>query len=502
MATLVIDALSWWTRARPDAIAFVVGDERITYAELGRWTDHVAHMLIGEFGVGPGDVVAVAGANSLEWVAAALGVVKTGAIVTPVNYRYTPSEIEYLVRDCSPSVVVSDDVQSGKFRQVFESTGDRPIVAMSSLATMRAGHVEPLHIDVDPKAPMVLAYTSGTTGLPKGLVYTNETVLAALFELILKDPTPPDETTLLFALPLFSVAGIMHTVLHTVSRGSTAVIMRDFDPAHALDLIVQHKVSHMNGVPLIYEAISRQPSFSTHDLSHLKMAQVGGARVSPELLAAWIGQGVALRHMYGMTEIGGCATVPRPPDALAHPELCGDGSIFTEVRTMRPDGTFCAAGEEGEIVMRGPAMMARYWNNEQATNEAIVDGWLYSGDLGVLDERGYLRYVDRLKDMVISGGFNVSPSEVEGVIGAIPGVTEVAVIAVADAKWGEAPAAIVNGTDELTENEVLAVVKEKLASFKVPKYVVFADAPLPRMASGKLAKRALREEYAHLANTR
>ena len=157
MATLVSDALSWWTRARPDAIAFVVGDERITYAELGRWTDHVAHMLIGEFGVGPGDVVAVAGANSLEWVAAALGVVKTGAIVTPVNYRYTPSEIEYLVRDCSPSVVVSDDVQSGKFRQVFESTGDRPIVALSSLATMRDGHVEPLHVDVDPKAPMVLS---------------------------------------------------------------------------------------------------------------------------------------------------------------------------------------------------------------------------------------------------------------------------------------------------------------------------------------------------------
>jgi fatty-acyl-CoA synthase len=502
MATLVSDALSWWVRSRPEGVAFIVGDEQVTYGELGGWTDQVAHLLADRHGVGPGDVVAVAGANSLEWVIAAIGAVKTGAIVTPVNYRYTANEIEYLVRDCSPKVVLSDDQEADKFRTVFESTGEVPIVAFADITARRGATAPAFHVDVDPDAPMVLAYTSGTTGLPKGLVYTNETILAALFELILKDPTTPDATTLLMVLPLFSVAGIMHCVLHTVSRGSTAVVMRDFDPAKALELIVAHRVSHMNGVPLIYEAIARQPGFTSHDLSHIKMAQVGGARVSQELLAAWIGRGVALRHMYGMTEIGGCATVPRPADALAYHELCGDGSIFTEVRTMRPDGTFCKPGEEGEIVMRGPAMMLRYWSNEQATNEAIVDGWLHSGDLGVLDENGYLRYVDRLKDMVISGGFNVSPSEVEGVIGAIPGVHEVAVIAVADEKWGEAPAAIVNACPELTEDDVVAAAREKLASFKVPKYVVFAEAPLPRMASGKLAKRKLREDYAHLANTR
>ena len=134
--------------------------------------------------------------------------------------------------------------------------------------------------------------------------------------------------------------------------------------------------------------------------------------MSDQLLNAWNARGVALRHMYGMTEVGGCGTVPRPADALEHPELCGDGSIFTELKTVRPDGSDCDPGEEGEIVIRGPGMMIGYWNRPDATAEAIRDGWLYSGDLGVIDERGYLRYVDRLKDLIISGGFNVSPSEV------------------------------------------------------------------------------------------
>jgi fatty-acyl-CoA synthase len=261
---------------------------------------------------------------------------------------------------------------------------------------------------------------------------------------------------------------------------------------------VRHRISHTNGVPVIYERIAALPDFADHDLSHLVVAQVGGARVSDELLAAFHRVGVALRHMYGMTEVGGCGTVPRPADALAHPELCGDGSIFTEVRTMRPDGTFCDPGEQGEIVMRGPAMMARYWNNEEATAAAIVDGWLHSGDIGIIDERGYLRYVDRLKDLIISGGFNVSPSEVEAVIGSVPGVSEVAVIAVQDQQWGETPAAIVYSDSGFDEQAVRDKAAAELAVFKVPRYVVRSASPLPRMASGKIAKRQLREEYADL----
>jgi fatty-acyl-CoA synthase len=261
----------------------------------------------------------------------------------------------------------------------------------------------------------------------------------------------------------------------------------------------------MNGVPVIWERMAAQPGFDQLELGHMKVAMVGGARVSSELTAAWHRRGVALRHMYGMTEAGGCGSVPRPSDALAHPELCGDGSIFTEVKTVRPDGTDCEPGEEGEIVMRGPAVMAGYWHNPEATSALIQGGWVHSGDIGVIDERGYLRFVDRLKDIIISGGFNVSPTEVENVIGAkVPGVVEVAVIAVPDKEWGETPAAIVYGPDTIDPGAVIDAVRGELAVFKVPRYVIQSAEPLPRMASGKIAKRQLRDQYAnlHLTETR
>lgn len=498
MAELIIDALDWWTRALPDRVALDVEGDELTYRDLGDWSDRVARGLIDDHGVAVGDVVAIAGHNSLEWCVAAIAVMKTGAIVTPVNFRYTVSEVAYLARDCAPKVVIADDTEAAKFAELATRGVEIPVVPMSWVAGRRVGEAVAVDVDIDPREPVILAYTSGTTGQPKGLVYTNETVLAGLFELILKDPTPPEETNMLFMLPLFSVAGIVHALSHMMARGGKTVVMRDFDPATALDLMSRHRISHTNGVPVIYERIAAQPNFDDHDLSHVVVAQVGGARVSDELLTSFHRVGVALRHMYGMTEVGGCGTVPRPADALAHPELCGDGSIFTEVATMRPDGTFCDPGEHGEIVMRGPAMMARYWNNEEATAAAIVDGWLHSGDIGTIDEHGFLRYVDRLKDIIISGGFNISPSEVEAVIGSVPGVTEVAVIAVQDQQWGETPAAIVYSESEFDEQAVRDKASAELAVFKVPRYVVRSDTPLPRMASGKIAKRQLREEYADL----
>jgi fatty-acyl-CoA synthase len=501
MATVIMDALRWWTRACPERIALDVEGARVSYEHLGRWTDGVAQYLATDLGVRPGDVVAVAGANTLEWCIAALGALKSGAVVTPINYRYTVTEVDHLVVDCSPTVVFADEAQASKLHQVAERGREVRVVPLDTVLTVK-WDVAPVPVSMSPSDPAVLAYTSGTTGHPKGLVYTHETILAGMFELLLKDPTPPEETSMLLVLPLFSVAGIIHALIHMTSRGATAVVMRDFEPARALELLVEHRCSHMNGVPVVFERIAAQPDFAKHDLSHVKVAMVGGARVSDALLAAFHRQGVALRHMYGMTEVGGCGTVPRRDDALRAPELCGDGSVFTEVKTIRPDGSDCDAGEQGEIVMRGPAMMVGYWNNPEATEQAIVDGWLHSGDLGVIDQRGYLRYVDRLKDLIISGGFNVSPSEVEAVIAAVPGVTEVAVIAVHDDQWGETPAAIVySEAGDVDDVAVLEAARRELAVFKVPRYVVHADGPLPRMASGKVAKRQLREAYADLSKT-
>ena len=357
MALVITDALRWWVRAQPERIALDVEGEEVSYGDLGQWTDRVAHHLATEHGVSPGDVVAVAGVNSTDWCIAALGAIKAGAILTPINYRYTVSEVDHLVQDCSPRVVIADEQESPKIEEVAGRGRSLEIVPIKVVRDLQHGDPISFRAEMAPSDPTVLAYTSGTTGLPKGLVYTHETILNALFELLIKDPIPPEEMSLLLALPLFSVAGIMHTLIHTTARGGKAVIMRDFDPARALELLGEHRITNMNGVPVIYERIAALPDFDEHDLSHLKVAMVGGARVSDALLNAFNARGVALRHMYGMTEVGGCATVPRPDDALAHPELCGDGSIFTELKTIRSDGTDADPGEEGEIVMRGPGMM-------------------------------------------------------------------------------------------------------------------------------------------------
>lgn len=498
MAKLVTDALAWWTRALPDQPAFVFEGDQVTYRELGEWSDRVGRRLVDEHGIQPGDVVAVAGVNSLEWCIAAVAAVKAGAIVSPFNYRYTASELDYLVENAEPRVVFSDETQRPKLDELIASGRRFDIVPLADVADLRSGPVERFRVEMSSTDPIVLAYTSGTTGQPKGLVYTHQSILNGLFEYMLKDPTPPEETRQLLALPLFSVPGIQQAVLQGISRGATTIVMADFDPAQAVDLLVKHRVSQMNGVPVIWERMSQVPGFDELDLSHLKVAMVGGARVSNELQQRWAERGVVLRHLYGMTEVGGVGTVPRPADAMANPALCGDGSLFTEIRTVRPDGTDCDPGEEGEILMRGPAMMAGYWRNPEATADTVRDGWIHSGDLGVIDENGFLRFVDRLKDLIISGGFNVSASEVENVISRVPGVQEVAVIAVPDAQWGEAPAAIITADRKVDPEEVLRAARDELAVFKVPRYVVQVDGPLPRMTSGKLAKRDLRSEYADL----
>ena len=175
------------------------------------------------------------------------------------------------------------------------------------------------------------------------------------------------------------------------------LFQRDFDAHRALDLIVEHRVSHLSSVPVTWERIASLPSFDRHDLSHLKFATIGGARVTAQVLAAWRGRGVALRQIYGMTEVGGFGTVPRAPDALERPDYCGDGSIFTEFKVVDAGGAECAAGEVGEVLMRGPAVTPGYWKNRKSTDELIVDGWIHSGDMGARDPDGLLKFVERLE---------------------------------------------------------------------------------------------------------
>ena len=347
--------------------------------------------------------------------------------------------------------------------------------------------------EVDTDQPAVIVYTSGTTAKPKGVIFSHRTTLNFIFEWSLVEPDFTTGMRLLMVLPIHGAPGTLWGLIHTLVHGGTFFLEPGFDPANTVRKLVEHRITVFLGVPLLYEAMAATPEFEAADFSHLRVSHVGGARVSVPLLKAWQEKGVLLRQIYGLTEGGGSITVNPRALALEKPEMCGRGGPFTRFKTVRPDGAPCSPGEDGEILISGPAVTPGYWNNPEATEAAFVDGWLRTGDLGVIDEDGLLRMVDRMKDLIISGGINIAPAEIESIIAAFDEVEEVAVIPVPDEKFGETPAAIVKLRRPLPVEKLIAHCGEHLAPFKVPRYVVELENPMPRMASGKIAKRILKE---------
>ncbi|BBZ05674.1 acid--CoA ligase [Mycolicibacterium chitae] len=501
MTGTVVDALTYWARARPTMTAIDFAGDQITYAQLAAWADAAAHDLAAR-GVGTGDRVGFLGANSLEWCAAALGAFKVGAIAAPFNPRLTAREIGDLVADCEPVVVYGDAELRARLAEVPAGRPDFTILGFEEhVRPLRDATPQPFDSPVvDMSAPTAIVFTSGTTGRPKGVVFTPATIAGVMREWELVEGFRANELRTLLVLPLFSAAGIIWGISRIILNGGTLFLQPRFDPATALEVLTRDKANTFTGPPILFEQIARVPGFDDADLSHMISAHVGGARVPVELLARWTPRGVALRQLYGQTEIGGTATVTPRCDAATKPEKCGWGTMSTKIRVVDTAGNDCPPNEPGEILLRGPGMMPGYWRNDDATRTTIVDGWLHTGDLGVLDEHGYLTFVDRLKDMIISGGLNISPAEIENIIGTVPGVEEVAVFGVDDDKFGETPAAVVRADPGVTAFDVVQHCNRLLADYKVPRYVVVRDQPLPRQASGKIAKRDLRSEYADITS--
>ncbi|MFW0785237.1 AMP-binding protein [Gordonia sp. CPCC 206044] len=502
MSGTVIDALTYWARTVPDQPAIDFAGDVVTYRELDTWADGVAEDLTAR-GVRVGDRVSFLGVNSLEWCAAALGAMKVGAISAPFNQRMLAGELTTLVEDCEPTVVYCDSALRSRLDEVHATRGTFTIAEFEhDVRPLRTGtHAAfraPLTEQSDPTA---IVFTSGTTGKPKGVVFTHATIAGEMHEWALMEPIEQNGLRPLLVLPLFTAAGIIWGISRTTLHGGTLLLQPGFDPESALRVMIEGRATTLTGPPILFEQISRVPGFTDADLSHLTTAHVGGARVPSALVGQWLARGVQLRQIYGQTEIGGSATAMPRHEAADHPDKCGFGGIFTRIRVVAADGTDCTRGEVGEILLRGPGMMPGYWRNEDATRSALIDGWLHTGDLGKLDENGYLTFVDRLKDMIISGGLNISPAEIEQVINRLPGVEEVAVISVPDAKFGETPAAIVKKVEGLTEADIVAHCNDNLADYKVPRYVVFVDGALPRMASGKISKRDLRDTYSDVPQT-
>jgi fatty-acyl-CoA synthase len=478
----------WLTdRARntPDRVAIDFRDESWTYAALDRRSNRMAASLAGR-GVGRGDRVATLTQNSPDHVALLFACARLGALLQPMNWRLAPAELRYQLEDAEPSVLVLEE----EFALLAEAAGGSvPRAAFTEVDS------EPLAIDVavEDDDALLLAYTSGTTGKPKGAVLTHANCFWTNLSF---DRTGgiADDDVVLQVLPQFHSGGWNVQPLLAWWKGARVVLEPGFEPARALTLIESKGVTTMMGVPATYLFMAEQPGFATADLSSLRFAVVGGAPMPESLLEAWRERGVGIVQGYGLTEAAPNVLCLPPEAATRKLGFAGKPYPHVDVALRDPDtGEHLDGAATGELVVRGPNVFPGYWRNPEATAAAFADGWLLTGDLAERDSDGDYRIVGRLKDLVISGGENVYPAEIEDALHAHPAVAEAAVVGVPDERWGEVCVAFValRPTSSADEEELIGWCGERLARFKVPRSVRFVD-ELPRSGMGKVAKDDLR----------
>ena len=491
-----------------DLEAYVEGDGsfRLTYRELNASCNRLANAFV-QAGVKKGDRVGLLLMNSREFMEAYYALAKIGAVVVPLNWRLVADELEFILKDSGTKRLIFGDEFVDTVAEL-NSRGDATDVmhwlhvAGEGEAAFFAEDYVAFRDAADDSEPEVTAcdddmlyimYTSGTTGLPKGVVHTHTTAIWGLITIgATGDYHAKDRY--LACLPMFHV-GALTPLAVNVWKGVTNVVMRSFDPVRAWQLIQDEEITTGLAVPAMLNFMVQVP-YEQYDYSKLRWMMTGAAPVPVALTRQYHEMGIGLLQVYGLTETCGPACLMDADNALKKPESTGRAFFHTEIRVVNDDGKDCAPGEAGEVWVKGLHIMREYWNRPEATAETIVEGgWLRTGDVATMDEEGFVAIQDRIKDMIISGGENVYPAEIEGVLAAHPGISEAAVIGQESAKWGESPLAIVVKSDAaLTEADVLEYCQGKLARFKQPQSVVFVD-EIPRNPSGKILKRVLREEF-------
>jgi fatty-acyl-CoA synthase len=490
----ISSAINWWGEDTPDQLALAFGADRVTYRQLRDWSERIAALLITK-GVERGDRVSICAANSMEYCALIHGALRAGAIVSPLNMRYTRHELAELVEDTTPLLMFADSE-----RMALVAELGVPLFALEEIRKLADGPRMKVERQPLPDDPVVIIATSGSTAKPKGVVFTNRTMTSYVSGWAFEMPELKKGSRIIVPAPLNTSAGFVQ-LIHYTTLGCTLFFESAFDPDVFLDILVREKINGFGAVPLFFERVADCAKFKDADLSAIRVATTGGSSVSRALQDRWAEKGITLRQIYGQTECGGNATVMPAHLASQSPEKCGRGGIFTELGIVDGDGKFLPPGEVGQIVMRGPATMIGYWNNPEATAQTLKDGWLYSGDLGVMDDNGLLTFVDRMKDIIISGGLNISAAEVERALLSYEGVEECMVIAAKDKKFGETPMAVVYAKREIDVPSLVKHCNERLADYKVPRYVVVENEPMPRTATGKLSKPPMREKYKDAAET-
>lgn len=482
-------------RKTPHRTAVLHEDQATSYAELHDRVTRLAHVLRGR-GVRRGDRVAFLGPNHPAFLETLFAAGLLGAVFVPLNTRLAGPELRYQLEDSGSRLLL-------QVRQPAATVEALPVTALEAEGeayerSLAAASPEPLDLAVGHDELCLIMYTSGTTGRPKGAVLTHGNIVWNSLNVLVDVDLGSDEVALVSA-PLFHTAALNMTCLPTLLKGGTAVLESAFDPDRTLALIARHRITCLFGVPAMYDAIAAAPGWAEADLSSLRNLLCGGAPVPARTIRCYLDRGLAFVQGYGMTEAAPGVLLLDRADTLTHAGSAGVPHFFTDVRLLDPAGEPAAVGAPGEIEVSGPNVTRGYWGLPDESAAAFRDGqWFRSGDLATADAEGYVRLVDRLKDMIISGGENIYPAEVEDALLEHPAVVECAVFGVPDAKWGEVGrAVVVRRPDALVgADELLAHLGGRLARYKIPRSLVFTDA-LPRSGAGKLLKAPLRAAFAN-----
>jgi len=481
------------------AITDLTTGAELTYRQLDERATRLANYLRETVGVRSGDRVAVLSSNRAGILEAFFAAAKLTAVLVPLNCRLTASELGYILEDCQPKIMLHEKAFAATVNELRQRAAIHHALAFDDDAAgvcyeqaLADSSTEKIEVETfDAEMPALIIYTSGTTGHPKGAVLSHR-MLAwnSINTHIGWDLASTDITTC--HAPLFHTGGFNVLTLPLLHIGASVVIMPNFDATRVLEIIEQYRCTIFFGVPTMFQMMLESPRFATTDFSSLRYFISGGAPCPVPLIEAYQRRSLSFVQGYGLTEVGPNCFKLGLEDAVRKAGSIGFPALHSAARIVDADGNDVARGEIGELCLRGGHVCSGYWRNEAATKAALCDNWFHTGDLARQDEENYFYIAGRAKDMIISGGENIYPAEVEAVLHAHPAIANAALIGVPDAKWGEVPVAVVVLRHAATPVEIIEFCAIRLARYKLPKQILFVE-EFPFSASGKVLKQTLKE---------
>ena len=486
----LLERIKHLARTKPNNTAVIFEGDTINFTVFQDKVQNTIAVLVKKYDVQPGDRVAYLGINHPNMLYLVFACSHLGAVFAPYNSRLAEDEYRYLVENSEPMVCFYDSNFATVAHRLEGS--DSKFISIDCLESW-ATETHTIPAQTNESAPLLLVYTSGTTGKPKGVLLSNQAVAANIENGNALYDFQPNQNVLI-TLPLFHVGGLCILLLPALTQGATIHLHRKFDPSATINTLTHDNISTTILVPAQMAAMMAHPDWAGADMSSMQHVVVGSSLIPLTQIKAWHAKSIPVSQVYGATETGPTAIGLRPEDARSKEGSAGQAAHLCSVEVRRADNSVCRTGENGDLWVKGPNILSGYWRNQNETDLVLQNGWYNTGDIGHIDEDGFYWIVDRSKDVIISGGENIYPAEVENVALQHPSIKAIAVVGKSDPRWGETPVAAIELNPNTTLDDVgfKEFLTDKIAKFKQPKSIVIFDT-LPRNGMGKIEKSAIRK---------